>query len=293
MNDFESMAFTFPPSVPIFSDVFGSELSNEDNVMNANDVELHGILDDIGFFEADDEESMLLPTSEIVQTDIMFVASNGDSARVSPLVTKSSLIESVGALSSPAFVSSHDLVVSEQQNESSWKTIPVTVSSSSVASKVAPLKPLSLPNYYLATNKFSMTTNTNIPLAPIPVSPTMSGRPRIAVTGVTSAPATAALAALAAKPTACEANTSKKRRLSDIQSDSWVSEEDVEIRRYVGMAFDRITGNILFLYFCVGNSRFYFSYCFSFSVNEIEYMLKRAVNAKSASLIPWKTPFKR
>jgi hypothetical protein len=238
MNHVENISFPFlnSGSTVFSSDMFGSSLL-------LNDMDLHDMLDDIDFLEAnedEEEESMLLPTSDIVQTDYPMTAYNtsGSTRMSSPLMLSNISVTTseVGAapVSAPVFVSSHDLVVvSEQQQQttrSPWKSIPVTVSSSSVASKaVEPVKPLSLSGYYLATNK-------NIHVAPIPVSPTGSGRPLIVVTAETTAaaPATAALAALAAKPVVSgETNKGKKRRLSDIPSEAWVSEEEVEMRRYV------------------------------------------------------------
>jgi hypothetical protein len=274
MNDIESVAFPFLNSGSIFSDVFVSPLPNDDNTMNSNDMEFHEMLDDIGFFEADDEESMLLPTSDIVQTDNTTSPDTSYGVRVSPPAS---------AVSAPVFVSSHDLVISEEVKESPWKSIPVTVSSASVASKIAPLQPLTIPGYYLATNKFSVATNMNIPLAPIPVSPTVNGRPLIVVTGTTSAPATAALAALAAKPVTCESNNSKKRRLSDIPSESWVSEEEVEMRRYVGT--EVWYKNFFFCQFFSSKLMLNVPILLLLSVSEIGCMPKRVVNARNASLI--------
>ncbi|KAG7344509.1 bZIP transcription factor [Nitzschia inconspicua] len=219
MNDFESIALF--PSGAILSDVFGSA---EDNSI-MSDMELHDILDDIGFFGAE-EESMMLPNSDI-QTNITNVVGN----RTSPSVlsyegndTRGISQDSSGTFA-PTFISSRGLDMSNSANDVK-KGLPATVSSSSVASKGFALKPLTQPNYYLAPNKFF-----GLPLAPIPVSPTLSGRPLM------TAPATIALAALAAKPYVSDAdgdcNTSNKRCLSDSdgQSDHWISEEDMELRR--------------------------------------------------------------
>ncbi|KAL3919756.1 MAG: hypothetical protein SGILL_003596 [Bacillariaceae sp.] len=237
MNDIENMTF---PTGPVISGVFGAN-----DVMNASDIELQGMLDDIGFFEAD-EESMLLPI-----TDIKTSVGNGASC-VSPPSTEpelpktndlssfslnTSAVHNLAPIAMPVLVSSHDLILNENNNDAT-KRMPVTVSSSSVASKVLP-KPLAPPSYYLATHKFSLS----------PPSPTNSQRSVVTASSVASsnppiAPATAALKALTSKggatlelaPPKHDTNV-KKRRLSDISlhSETYVAgggeEDEMEMKR--------------------------------------------------------------
>lgn len=234
MNGFESILFQ--PSVPVLSDVFGSTEGNMTE--ETSDMELHGLLDDMGFFDAD-EESMLLPTSDI-QTDSGCVSPYGVDIRES---FSQDITNHTSGATAPNLISSFNMVASTSADATRMMTtqrLSATVSSSSVATKGASLELLAPPSYYLATNKF-----VGIPLAPMPVSPTISGRPLVVPTPClpTSAPATAALAALDAKPT-WDASGARKRRMSDasdqVSNDSnrWVSEEEMEMRRYVYDALD-------------------------------------------------------
>ena len=247
MNDIENMTF---PTGPVISGVFGSA-----DVMNASDIELQGMLDDIGFFAAD-EESMLLPTAEIKATESQNMAASRVSPSSTPELTslakESSTPSTSAPISAPVFVSSHDLVLPKQHSmptlsidpaAASNKSIPVTVSSSSVASKALP-QPLAPPSYYLATNKFSTPGPLSSQLLAT-ASPTSS--PRTVVDGTTSkvlplAPATAALAALTSKSgdklelsvPSTDTNV-KKRRLSDMTAQSWPEangeEDEMEMKR--------------------------------------------------------------
>jgi hypothetical protein len=252
MNDLENIAF---PTGPIISDVFGS-MSTEDNMMSPSDLDLHSLLDDIGFFDADvEEESMLLPTSDIQTNDSN---NNFGARRISPTgyqhhpfisnannyggaqQQRSNDTSTAVAFSAPVFISSHDLVMSGVSSSSNdTRGLPVTVSSSSVASKGVH-QPLAPPSYYLATNKFAAA---GLQLAPMPVSPVVSARPLVVPTPcpIKTGPATVALAALAARPvsepdTDASGSNGKKRRFSDVtslssNSDTWITEEEMEMRR--------------------------------------------------------------
>jgi hypothetical protein len=251
MNDIENMTF---PTGPVISSVFGYS-----DVMNPSDIELQGMLDDIGFFEAD-EESMLLP-----MTDIKSISQNVSAvSRVSPSSTpdlsffakEAATPHESAPISTPVFVSSHDLILPKQLSmpimstqTNANKGIPTTVSSSSVASKVFP-HPLSPPSYYLATHKFSSSA---IPLVSQKISSISPISPRTVISSTTSnmlppapiAPATAALAAMTSASgdtlqlsiPSTDPNV-KKRRLSDMSSMSSMSwpaanndEDEMEMKR--------------------------------------------------------------